>query len=218
MIFMHWENNPFTLPTTEIIINSRAIKKIMLHAIEFSNPNSSKLRWKEVIGILGGKIEDGIVKVTNSFPITHGSHYYVTFKKKNYIMSAIINSILSEKGEFFVGWYHSHPGIGFFYSETDIINHIGYQDVNPRAIGLVFDHEGYKKRKKFFEIYTLNFTRLGKISYSDVNYEIEDISKNKEIEKLKEIYDRLLFYWKLNFVESGEKTVKKWLKNVEKEY
>ncbi|TFF89230.1 MAG: hypothetical protein EU549_01330 [Promethearchaeota archaeon] len=186
-----------------------AIKKIMLHAIEYSNPNRSKWHWREVMGLLGGKIEGYKVIITDSFAITHGSHFHVSYNDKNYIVAAKINSLLYDEGngEFFTGWYHTHPGLGFFYSDTDIINHLGYQDVNPYAIGIVFDHEGYRRQQKFFAVYTLNIASFGVVGYQEIDYKIQGIPKNKEIDKLKEIFDRILFYWNIDFVESAEKTV-----------
>jgi hypothetical protein len=41
---------------------------------------------------------------------------------------------------FSCGWYHSHPGLGIFFSGTDINNQLGWQTPNPSAIGIVFDH------------------------------------------------------------------------------
>ncbi len=201
----------------KIVFEPIAIKKIMLHSIEFSNPMKSRWRWKEVIGLLGGKLDkNGQVIVTDSFPITHGSKYHVQFHNKNYILASIINDNLSERNEFFVGWYHSHPGLGFFYSETDIINHLGYQDVNPKAIGLVFDHEGYNKHGHFFEVYNLDYSKYGVSGYHEVPYSIKGISKKREHSELKRMFDRILFYWKINFVESAEKSLKKWLKTQKK--
>lgn len=203
----------FSLPETEVIICPIAIKKIMLHAIEFSNPNGHKFNWKEIIGLLAGKILDNKVIVTDSYAMDHGSSMDVKYRNDSYVKAAIVNSLLANKGEFFAGWYHSHPGLGFFYSATDIINHLGYQDVNPKAIGLVFDHEGIIKRNKFFEIYTLNYEESEISGYRELDYEIKGISRKKELSTLKEYYERLLFYWNINFVESAEKTVKDWLKN-----
>ncbi|MBD3230395.1 MAG: hypothetical protein GF329_19605 [Candidatus Lokiarchaeota archaeon] len=193
----------------EIIFKPLAVKKIMLHAIEYANPSKSKWRWKEVMGLLGGKIEDHKVIITDSFAITHGSHFHVSYNDKNYVIAAEINSLLYNQGkdEFFTGWYHSHPGLGFFYSDTDILNHLGYQDVNPYAIGLVFDPEGYSRQKKFFTIYTLNLSSFGVLGYREVDYRIQGIPKKKEIEKLKSMFDLILFYWKINYVESAERTV-----------
>jgi len=193
------------------IFHLKSIKKIMLHTIQYSNPYLSKWRWKEVIGILGGKVIKNNIIVTDSFAINHGGHYEVKFNNKNYILAAEINSKLYEHNEFFVGWYHSHPGLGFFYSDTDILNHIGYQDGNPLAIGLVFDHTQFNKNGKFFEVYTLNYSRHGIAGYRTVKYNILGIPKSRETIELKRIYDKILFYWRNRIVESAEKSVKKWI-------
>ena len=103
------------------------------------------------IGKLSGIVEGGgiyilllpsfetLYKIVTRFQNTlltpqYGHEHLRRFFERRFV------SKLYEHNEFFVGWYHSHPGLGFFYSDTDILNHIGYQDGNPLAIGLVFDH------------------------------------------------------------------------------
>ena len=47
-----------------------------------------------------------------------------------------------------VGWFHSHPGLGVFFSYIDLINQLGFQQNNSEFIGLVFDHTLLGKKKE----------------------------------------------------------------------
>ncbi len=38
-----------------------------------------------------------------------------------------------------VGWYHSHPGFGCWFSGTDVETQMSYEKMHPRAVGVVVD-------------------------------------------------------------------------------
>ncbi|GAH02007.1 unnamed protein product, partial [marine sediment metagenome] len=126
-------------------------------------------------------------------------------------IESIENKLYEENlGCFIVGWFHSHPGLGLFYSYVDLINHIGFQGKNKDACGLVFDHTllGKKKRKKVansehmitkydtgFEIYRMN----------DVNMDINDPGFENNYHKVDYFIDGLnkFFFAVLTFVISN---------------
>ena len=54
--------------------------------------------------------------------------------------SVFERSIQDDKTDFIIGWFHTHPGFGFFYSPIDCMTQLGYQIPNPYAVGLIFDH------------------------------------------------------------------------------
>ncbi|MHA1269522.1 MAG: hypothetical protein ACTSPY_07010 [Candidatus Helarchaeota archaeon] len=125
------------------VISEQAILKILASAIRFANFALLKEDWGEVYGLLQGKIEDNKVIVTDAIAFTHTikdeSELFlkVGFGPEDYVAAAE----LSEKilPEFFVGWYHSHPGIDLFLSDFDNETQLGYQNQNPYAIALVVD-------------------------------------------------------------------------------
>ncbi|GIX63787.1 proteasome regulatory subunit [Babesia caballi] len=41
--------------------------------------------------------------------------------------------------EVVVGWYHSHPGFGCWFSGTDVNTQQSFEQLNPRAVGVVID-------------------------------------------------------------------------------
>jgi len=46
---------------------------------------------------------------------------------------------LNKPGLNVVGWYHSHPGFGCWFSGTDINTQQSFEQLNPRAVGVVVD-------------------------------------------------------------------------------
>ncbi len=174
-----------------IFIEYEAFRDIVIHTAQFAHFDMKVKNWKEVYGFLAGYIDEDTqwVHITAAYPITHGTHYGVEFKKQHYVLSAYLNLMLAENEEFFVGWYHSHPGLDLFLSETDIINHLAYQIVNPRAIALVFDHTKIISKKHPLSIFQLDNPQYGISStYHEVEYYIGGIKKDEEIERIRDIY------------------------------
>ncbi|MHA1279215.1 MAG: hypothetical protein ACTSQI_06840 [Candidatus Helarchaeota archaeon] len=174
-----------------IFMEYNAFRNIVTHTAQYAHFNLKVKNWKEVYGFLSGYIDEDTqwVHVTNAFPITHGTHYGVEFKKHHYILSAYLNLMIAEKNEFFIGWYHSHPGLDLFLSETDIINHLAYQIVNPKAIACVFDHTKIIQKAPPVTIFQLDNPQYGiQSSYHQVEYYIGGINKKDEVELIQELY------------------------------
>lgn len=174
-----------------VFMEYEAFKNILVHTAQFAHFDLKVKKWKEVYGFLVGYIDEGTkwTHITDAIPITHGSHYGVEFKKHHYVLSAYLNLMIAENDEFFVGWYHSHPGLGLFLSQTDIINHLAYQIVNPKAIALVFDHTKVISNESTIDFYQLNNATLGASSaYHEIEYYIAGINKKDELSRIKEFY------------------------------
>ncbi|MHA1271143.1 MAG: Mov34/MPN/PAD-1 family protein [Candidatus Helarchaeota archaeon] len=183
--------------TGKVRIKLEAYETIVLHASRFANVKIPMDSWKEIYGFLIGKIEGEDVVVTRCAPMAHGSSVEVEFNEEHYIRAAEVDSMAAERGEFIVGWYHSHPGLGLFLSSTDIQNQLGYQGPNPRAIALVFDHTLLNKPKEDgslhpgFEIFKLDDPGLGRMSdFHKVQFEIEDVDMKKYRDTLIELTER----------------------------
>jgi proteasome lid subunit RPN8/RPN11 len=143
-------------------------------------------KQREVYGILIGNVNETTreVRVNQAIGILAGERTAVEFESKQYVdLSNIDESIWKqsveyERGDFICGWWHSHPGFGLFYSQTDITNHLGFQSANPFAIGIVYD---YKLRKTALQdpgidVFTLEDPKLGqRSSYEKVDFEIVEI-------------------------------------------
>lgn len=177
-----------------IFIENEAFRNIVIHTAQYAHFDMKVRAWREVYGFLVGSIEEEssehpIVHVTDAIPMAHGTQYGVEFKKEHYILSAYLNLMIAEKNEFFVGWYHSHPGLGLFLSQTDIINQLGYQIVNEKAIALVFDHTKIILKEPPLTIFQLDNPTFGASSaYHSIDYYIGGIKKDDEFNGIKEFY------------------------------
>ncbi len=136
--------DPFKTP---VLLTAKAYERIVGYAIRYANEDQNPEKWREVYGILVGSIEDNAkVIVKDAIPMVVGSRAGVQFENKQYVDMSQIDatvyerSIQDEKNDFIIGWFHTHPGFGFFYSPIDCMTQLGYQIPNPYAVGLIFDH------------------------------------------------------------------------------
>ena len=133
--------------TSPVYLSWKAYKRMVGYALRYANNELEQSTWREVYGVLVGYIEDNKrVIIKDSIPIMVGSEYGFELEPIHYVDVSDINtnifhqSLDSNSQDFIVGWWHSHPSFGHFFSEVDIMNQIGYQVPNPFAVGLVFDH------------------------------------------------------------------------------
>ncbi|TFF98682.1 MAG: hypothetical protein EU547_00770 [Promethearchaeota archaeon] len=128
-------------------IKPKAYYKMLVHVLRFGSRVREQGKYKEVMGILVGHLEgkeDVEIKnviIDDAIPISHGGSIEVQFAPEDYAKFSMIDEQLANKNLFSVGWYHSHPNLGIFFSGTDIVNQLGWQTQwNPSGIGIVFDH------------------------------------------------------------------------------
>ncbi|MHA1783962.1 MAG: hypothetical protein ACTSVE_02070 [Candidatus Helarchaeota archaeon] len=207
----------------EIVIELEAIQKMLYHVYEFGNFGDPIKKWKEVYGLLIGKIIDNKLVILDAAPITHGTSRGVEFKKNDYSFAAKINDMLinNGKGEFFVGWYHSHPAIGLFLSGVDLKNQLGYQMVNDVAVAIVFDHCLLIENTIPFKVFRLDSTEIESetdLGYHVVNYEISGLNKNEILSFSREIHDGIRKELKKTSSRSAEKLFKKEINKQYKEF
>jgi proteasome lid subunit RPN8/RPN11 len=194
-----------------VFLEQSAFKNIVIHTAEYAHFNLKVKSWKECYGFLVGYIdkETKWTHITDAIPMTHGTHFGVEFKNEHYILAAYLNHMIAENGEFFVGWYHSHPGLGLFLSQTDIINQLGYQIVNEKAIALVFDHTKIITKEPPIQVFQLDNPAFGASSaYHPIEYYIGGIKKNEEFENIRDFYYKIEADVIAGNLGSIEKTVK----------
>lgn len=128
------------------ILYWRPYKRIVGYATRYANDEMKPKDWKEVYGILVGSVEGNYILIKDAIPMVSGNRAGVEYENKQYVDMANIDhrvyerAIKDKEHDFIIGWWHSHPGFGFFYSPVDTMTHLGYQSVNTNAIGLIFDH------------------------------------------------------------------------------
>ncbi|MHA1150364.1 MAG: Mov34/MPN/PAD-1 family protein [Promethearchaeota archaeon] len=170
-----------SISTDTVIIKSKAYVNMLLHVLRFGSDDLDKKLWREVMGICVGKIENDQVVVYDAVAITHGKRVEVEYSENDYARVEILQEKFPE-GQFIVGWYHSHPGMGPFLSDVDKANHFYWQNVNPKGIAIVWDHtllaDGIHDG---FEIFRLTDLALAhKSDFHGVKYEVE-APKDKSI-------------------------------------
>ncbi|MHA2121689.1 MAG: hypothetical protein ACW990_10840 [Promethearchaeota archaeon] len=152
-----------------VTIRPLAYYKMLLHVLRFGSKYLDHSKLSEVMGVLIGKLEgEGEIKdviVEDVVPVSHGGTIEVKFSVDQLGAFGELDSKIWEQygdlGWFSVGWYHSHPGLGIFFSETDKFNQIFWQK-NPSGIGIVFDHTYLDKPEGDvgFRIFRLDETNL----------------------------------------------------------
>ncbi len=197
------KNDKFVQKERNFILYWKAYRRIVGYVIRYANSEIKPKKWREVYGILIGSVSGGFVLIKDAIPMVSGNRAGVEYENQQYVDMASINekiyetAIKDKENDFIVGWWHSHPGFGFFYSPVDMMTHLGYQSVNQNAIGLIFDHTKFNGnstaiaglRLKDETQSGLNSTRLPS------DYEIVDLilkpSKEKFISDISPIIDQL---------------------------
>ncbi|MHA2393718.1 MAG: hypothetical protein ACXAEX_17415 [Promethearchaeota archaeon] len=151
-----------------VTIKPLAYYKMLLHVLRFGSKYLEHSNLKEVMGILIGHLEgEGEIKdviIEDVVPVSHGGTIEVKFSVEQLGAFGEIDLKIFEQygdlGWFSVGWYHSHPGLGFFFSETDKYNQIFWQK-SPSGLGIVFDHTALDKPEDLgFRVFRLDETDL----------------------------------------------------------
>ncbi|MHA1231042.1 MAG: Mov34/MPN/PAD-1 family protein [Candidatus Helarchaeota archaeon] len=119
--------------TTEIVkIKEKILKKIKNHALRGYQQDSS-----EVIGYLLGRFKNKSIEIHDIVipeQKTTNVHAEITDER------ALVEYLQKNSNQnVHVGWYHSHPNIGCFLSNTDISTQKYWQRVNYRMVAIVID-------------------------------------------------------------------------------
>ncbi|MFX1357312.1 MAG: hypothetical protein ACFFA8_08485 [Promethearchaeota archaeon] len=197
------EEKKIQLNRKPVILTAEAYKTIILYASRYANNSIPQKDWKEIYGILTGYSDDDFVYVKNAYPLTFGHDTDVQLDERHYIFISQIEDKLYEegKGDFVVGWFHSHPGLSLFFSDIDITNQLWFQQNNPDFCGLVFDHTllGKKKEEKIGNnILTKYDTGFEIYRIIDVNMDTNSLDYDKNYFKVDYIVDGLNKYFFAN--------------------
>ena len=172
----------------QVIVHSDAYIKFLRFVLEHALPTRPRSSWQETIGFLFGKFPDSTssdtliekepteVYITDVLPMDSGSSVYVKVGDYSSIYPVLNEKM--EKGEFIVGWIHSHPGLDIFLSGTDISTQLLYQQIDPRSVAIVVDPT--KIRQNFPG---LKAFRVDSHSYYQISLEIPDITNFTDIHK-----------------------------------
>ncbi len=183
-------------PYAPVLLSLKAYERIVGYAIRYANNNINPGKWREVYGILIGTIENNAkVIVKDAIPIMVGDRVGVAYENKQYVDTAQIDtsvherSIQDKRNDFIIGWYHTHPNMGFFYSVVDRMTQLGYQSKNPFAVGLIFDHCKRESEEHYLGIAGLrlkdpDFGVRSPFTFVDLNYEHDKETMKKKANKV----------------------------------
>jgi proteasome lid subunit RPN8/RPN11 len=158
---------------------------MICYALRYAREDISEKVWKEVYGILIGSIEkNDELSIKDAIPMIVGDRAGVKYENKQYVDMAQIDesiyekSIQDKKKDFIVGWWHTHPGFKFMFSDVDIQTQLGYQIPNPLAIGLIFNHTEIKSTDFYLGLAALRIINpdqgiLATYDYVDIKPEFE---------------------------------------------
>ena len=205
---------------------------IVAACVRYANRRIDKDDWLEVSGIFIGKNEGKDVYITKSYPIMHQKldkdaviDKY-KWSNEDYEALYIIDDEAFSRGEFTVGWWHSHPGFKIMMSHIDIKTTLSYQTNNALAISLVFNPERLERQIELpvkkgdpvkqlegdpgFKIFRLDDVNKGiQASYHTVEYVITGYENQEQIVPLthKFLIDITNMFPKANIFETYEKFI-----------
>ena len=175
------------LMKTPVVLRYKAYERIIGYAMRYASDDMDENDWREVYGILIGSIEGGkTVVIKDAIPMVVGDRAGVTYENKEYVDMAQIDesvyerSISDEKNDFIIGWWHTHPGFPFRFSDIDHQTQLGYQIPNPYAIGLIFNHCKVKSKDFYLGLAALRLLDPQRGTWSPVGYIELKIDKEHE--------------------------------------
>lgn len=95
----------------------------------------------EVMGLMLGEfIDDYTIRIVDVFSMPQsGNSVSVEAVDPVYQTEMLEQLKRTGRPEVVVGWYHSHPGFGCWFSGTDINTQQSFEQLNLRAVGVVVD-------------------------------------------------------------------------------
>jgi proteasome lid subunit RPN8/RPN11 len=181
---------------TPAYLSYNAYRKIVGYGLRYANEDMSSKDWREVYGILIGSVEKNRkVIIKDAIPMVVGDRAGVKYENKQYVDMAQIDenvyerSIQDKRNDFIIGWWHTHPGFGFFYSPVDCMTQLGYQIPNPFALGIIFDHTKFLSNDFYLGVAGLRLINPAQGMFStydliELDYELEKQQMTKKVMKI----------------------------------
>lgn len=189
---------------TPVLLSSKTFLKLAIHAKKYANQAIKQSKWVEVIGLLTGRIKNEDtpmeqILVRDAWPIGHGDAVSVSIME-----TGSVSQIMQElpKGDFIVGWYHSHPSYGNFLSIDDYNTQARYQALWSKAVALVIDPTQISKSDYGFSVFRNTHKEPGSKGYTQLGAKIDGMEPPAAFDTLNLVSPA--FEGKdLNFLEYG---------------
>ena len=127
-----WVQNPRHFKTVRI--SALALVKMTSHAQSGGD--------LEVMGLMQGKVRDGVFIVLDSFPLpVEGTETRVNAgaAAEEFMIKYTETSENMLSDDYVIGWYHSHPGYGCWLSGIDVQTQALYQQAQEPFLAVVID-------------------------------------------------------------------------------
>ncbi|MHA1265325.1 MAG: hypothetical protein ACTSRS_08845 [Candidatus Helarchaeota archaeon] len=157
-----------------VLLTRQVLEDMLIYALTYANRTMNYADYREVIALIVGKIKKDDVVITEIIPMTSGTETEVEFKEEDYAKAAEINEEVATRGEFIVGWFHTHPALGLFLSPADIMNQLGYQSLNEKAIAIVYDFTRVTPTHPGFLIFRLDEATITTGAYHIISWKCLD--------------------------------------------
>ncbi len=156
----------------QVIVKFKAFQEMVKYLHQYSSFKMPKDKWVESMGFLFCSVEGDYYIVEDAIGMGFGSELDVNISPMKF---SNIDQLEREKEGFLGGWWHTHPDLTPFFSETDVQNQMWYQQNNEDGLGIVFDHTMISKDFIGFKIFRLKnkFTT----EYVEVDYQLQGFSK-----------------------------------------
>ncbi len=104
--------------------------------------------------------------INDAVGISRGGETYVSMTPDD--LAKIEQLEKDHPEDFLGGWFHTHPGLSPFFSDTDIQNQMFYQAQNEDGLGIVFDHSMVDTDFIGFKIFRLDDAQDPTTEYHEV--------------------------------------------------
>lgn len=170
----------------DVIVTYEVFKEICRYSSKFASFKIPKEKWVECMGYLFAvvcKPEDKEYIIKEAIGMASGNEMRVEMPPEELVK---IESIEKQRPDLFLGgWWHTHPNLSLFFSDTDVQNQSFYQTNNQDGLGIVFDLMLISDKFIGFKIFR-NDSKDAK-TYHEVPYKLEGFTE----EKLREAFQYL---------------------------
>jgi len=164
--------------TTErsIHIQYESFRKMLTHTLRFAN--DSKEENQQVFGVcIGEYLEDKkSFNVKDAIPIAHGDDIEIGWSQEMHDKIEAVKSKYNDSSDSIIGWYHSHLGYGLYFSNSDKVNNLYFQDPNnPYGFGIVIEQTLLNENQNYgIEVYRLkDYAKGSESDYLKVEFSID---------------------------------------------
>lgn len=167
----------------KVILTAKAFLNGIKFLSQFARHDMPRGQWVEAMGFLFCKTHGNNYIIADAVGMTSGNDVYV--QMDNYQLAKVVELEEARPGTFLGGWFHSHPGLSIFYSDTDVRNQMFYQQQNPDGLGFVFDLTTVSSTflgLKVFRLHSANAT-----TYYEVEYELSGFTEETLLEAFEPI-------------------------------